>query len=332
MENYTIESPASPASNSPILAPAPLKRCLQVPGPITYNKRLKLNKQPSTENRINKINEAVLEDTLDSYNLSGIFPQNASKSNNEPEFDAFAGNSNNEVCNLKMASSDDDLFSQSLNTQMINELDVAIAHEESKSFDESDEELSKSIKEDECSKNINDCFKIPQTKGKKVIKNHDRSLLFNDELVTSIYKQDVDLLFEQIEQSICAMGTAENREKTLPDKMLDVFFADDLAKRANMDIDDAKIQEELSRSLHHRRDESFLNDCSFGTIVKQALLNNASKTIEKQNISINTTLNRSVPSNACLECKKLGSFYDLPDRVKELIKQYKGIDKLYGEK
>ncbi|KAJ8931768.1 hypothetical protein NQ314_015300 [Rhamnusium bicolor] len=57
----------------------------------------------------------------------------------------------------------------------------------------------------------------------------ERSGLFEDDKITSQYRQEVDNLFEQIEHSIFAMGT-EHMSKTIPDKILDIIFSDDLKK------------------------------------------------------------------------------------------------------
>ncbi|CAG9764616.1 unnamed protein product [Ceutorhynchus assimilis] len=302
---------------------------------IHEGKRFKMDKKTSTQNQ--KCNEtaSALQDTLDNLDISIIFKNGSSHLNKATgsKIDSMP-----KQPHPKPICEDDDLFSQSFNTQQINQIDLAMIQDEDKesksSFENEKENFNSKheVPKDEF-------FKMPILKSfreraatikAKKDKTIDRSLLFNDETVTSIYKKEVDQLFEQIEHSICAMGTVDY-ENTISDKVLDVFFAED-HKSSEIDFNENKLQEELQRSLTDRSatsDDSLLSNLSLGAALKEALRNNASKNIEAAKGNINNadlTLNMSVPDS---EFRKFGQFYDLPDKAKDLIKQYKGIEKLY---
>ncbi|KAH1019210.1 hypothetical protein HUJ04_009061 [Dendroctonus ponderosae] len=294
-------------------------------------KKIKLDKEPLD------VGPSAQPDNLDDLELSAILQQTVAKRRSsgltKSEFDAFAfflnKGSNNPENN--MADTGEDIFSQSFNTQVINQINVAIDDEESRSLIESDDDnINTRRKAANPSKNI---FKHPIAKplplqAKPLKENSgDRSMLFTSKAATSKFMKEVDDLFEQVEQSICLMGTSDElRENLIPDELLDILFAEDQLN-ANPNINE-KI-EEFNKPVN---EESFLAEanCSLGTVIKQALLNNATKINQpKSEISnLDLSLNRS-GVDAPAKFKQLGDFYGLPDHVKDLVKQYKGIDKLY---
>ncbi|KAL1505822.1 hypothetical protein ABEB36_005294 [Hypothenemus hampei] len=298
--------------------------------PYHYKKKLKLESSISKYGESNKKSTSPLEDTLNSLDLdiSAIIEENLPKKPaGRQQLDAFAKyldtQSNNEGC-LPHKEPDYD-FSQSFNTQIINQLDEAI--EESKSLIEDEGEGVPILK--------SFSHKLSVLKEKHENTNISKKLsLHTDNSVFHVCKRDVDLLFEQIEQSICEMGM-ESKSGTIPDEILDVIFTDD-ALKTNIEIDENKIQEELFKSLGNktRNEDSFLSNlnCSLGTVMKQALLRNASKSTSSENddmiSSFNNSLNRTIPDQGP-KFLELGGFFGLPNRVKDLIKHYKGIKELY---
>ncbi|KAF7283875.1 hypothetical protein GWI33_022906 [Rhynchophorus ferrugineus] len=246
--------------------------------------------------------------------LSEIYKTNSNKSN-EDNLNKIGKTQSN---NLISVAAFQDEFSQTFNTQAIKQIDSVIYNTKESNEIKNEQSISTANNSTICSKQIN-----------------DRSLLFRDTNITNRYKQEVVNIFEQIEQSISTFGT-EYHEQTIPDRILDVFFADDILQSPeksdlNPQAYEEKIHEKVNESLANIdwKDESFFNiaNCSFGSVIKQALLNNATKNVQPQKV-LDCSLNISYSELDC-KFKKLGNFYDLPDKIRELIKEYKGIDKLY---
>ncbi|KAJ8958309.1 hypothetical protein NQ318_017455 [Aromia moschata] len=152
----------------------------------------------------------------------------------------------------------------------------------------------------------------------------ERSTLFENEKITSQYRHQVDNLFEQIELSIFAMGTEEAEEnKTVPDEILDIIFSDDIPNN--------KTENSQRGNQIAWPEDTLLNgvsfNSSFGSVIKKVLISNATKGVQPQRPS-NNLLNASVCESK-REFRSLGPFYGLPSKVKDLIKQYKGIEELY---
>lgn len=299
-------------------------------------KKIKLDKE------LADVGCSAEQDNFSDLDLSVVLQQTVAKTHsnglNKSEFDAFAFflNKGSDHPDNSITDTGEDIFSQSFNTQVINQINVAINDEESRCLNESDDdniETNTSRKAENPSKNM---FKFPLSKPlplqAKPIKANtgDRSMLFTSKAATSKFKKEVDDLFEQVEQSICLMGTKDSlSENVFPDELLDILFAEDQLN-ANPNIEE-KIEEHFTKSTN---EESFLAEanCSLGTVIKQALLNNATKINQPKNevSNLDLSLNRS-GVEAPARFKQLGDFYGLPDQVKDLIKQYKGIDKLYGK-
>lgn len=147
----------------------------------------------------------------------------------------------------------------------------------------------------------------------------DKSTVFHTEEATTQYLKEVDDLFEKIEHSICIMGTEEekieaSKSQTVSDEILNIVFSDVEAKQA-------KAAAEFSEN-------TILNnlELSFGTSFQKALEVNANKSVRMTQNRLSLSFLESKTDFKCL-----GSFYGLPERVKDLIFQYKGIDKLYGK-
>ncbi|XP_072378411.1 helicase POLQ-like isoform X1 [Diabrotica undecimpunctata] len=148
----------------------------------------------------------------------------------------------------------------------------------------------------------------------------ERTVLFENEKVTTEYRKEVDHIFEQIENSICAMGE-ESSKYNIPEEFLDIIFNDDFETSP-----DKKEMPEKPSSSDSPIATSRM-DLSFGSLIKKALINNSTKgpgerkkPVDVLNLSINES--KSVFVN-------LGPFYGLPLKVKQLIQQYKGIEELY---
>ncbi|XP_066141464.1 helicase POLQ-like [Euwallacea fornicatus] len=346
-EDYVIEKFDSPTHNvGGGYEASSSKRSPPVQSSVYSAKKIKVNEENNTSSEKPHILDAELNNKSLIYKSEDPTIQS--------DFDAFAcflskeSNRDNSTNNTAISASnnsqdndDDDLFSQSFNTQMINQIDAAISEDESLNKSAIEEEQVKTLTLEKTIKNTTQNFKMPilRSFADKVSaiqekKNHDvdRSLIFTDDCVTDIYKREVDELFEQIEQSICEMGDG-HKSKTIADEILDVFFADDPSKSI-VDLNQSKIQEELNKSQNGRRpkeDSFYESNCSLGSVIKQALRNNAAKSfqpIDKDSQASNITLNRSLRENTT-EFKSLGNFYGLPNKVKDLIKIYKGIEKLY---
>ncbi|XP_060525528.1 helicase POLQ-like isoform X1 [Cylas formicarius] len=256
----------------------------------------------------------------------------------QSEFDAFAqffngsnkSTSAEKKCVKRLKVDEEYIFSQAFDTQTIKQID----EEMQKNSNTSQRRNSNS------SQNNNDqeIFKLPLLKSfldRSTTLNEytnrqssDKSLLFNDESVTTQYKNEIDRLFQEIEYSVCAMGTS-NFERTIPDSVLDVIFDDDITSSTKIidEQDSKRLKADLSQKFADI-DWDQTRNCSFGTIIKQALINNATKNISLQKIT-KSPLNLTLGEKRA-EFRPLGTFYGLPKKVQDLIKQYKGIEELYG--
>ncbi|XP_050312719.1 helicase POLQ-like isoform X2 [Anthonomus grandis grandis] len=322
-DNYNIETGSSDTEENlgRVLSKRPLSPALST----ALKKKPKLFEGSKKNATLNKLD---LSDSISPLNSSyDAFATFLNKAADDTEFKC-------PPTPTKHEDDDDDLFSQSFNTQIINQIDVAITHEESTSLTDSETLTNDSYKSDKV-KRVDD-FKMPILKSftakiasLKVKK--DKSALFVDKDVTALYKKEVDDLFEKIQRSIRELGT-EKHENTLNDKMLEVFFAEDFNTQPQ-DLNDRTIQEQLNKTKEEIEDLSFFAkaNCSFGSFIRQALMSNASKSVcvsQAETVNADFTLNRTLPVDPGFE--KLGDFYDMPLRVKELIKQHKGIESLYG--
>lgn len=150
----------------------------------------------------------------------------------------------------------------------------------------------------------------------------DKTDLFNNKNITNDYRTEVDSLFDHIGESICIMGTeACSSSREISDEILDVI----INKEAVLDKSDNKME----KTGANWSDDSFsltLNS-SIGTTIKNAMLMNASKDVSLPHCS---NMDLSV-AEVQSEFHELGPFFGMPLKVKELIKQYKGINELYGE-
>lgn len=134
---------------------------------------------------------------------------------------------------------------------------------------------------------------------------HDHSLS------TSQYHKEIDQLFKKVENTICELAPDINK----PNKSLLVNES-----LSNVDWNDDSFVANAIIDMSVREDP----DKSFGTVIKKALLENV-----KKSVGSSATVNKTfVEINPVF--KELGSFYGLPDKVKILLQQYKGIEKLYG--
>lgn len=140
------------------------------------------------------------------------------------------------------------------------------------------------------------------------------------------YRRDVNLIFNKLESTICDFGNKETDESTWHD--------DSLSKNSFLSKLTNLIKDPQNESVKCNDDNTFSsmllnltgeNEINLTNIIKKALMNNAKKVVEPANY-LNPTC---VDSQH--EFKHLGNFFGLPNKVKDLMKLYKGIDKLYGK-
>ena len=318
----------------------------------THEKKLKLDERSTPERihqlEINETGVAVLQDTLDSIDVTKLLAKdnigNISSVVSKSEFDAFASYINKNRASIEENGSNQvkenkSALSQFFNTQVINQIDTAfdLGDKSISALEEENDGLDeeKKKKNSQVDDNSDDLFKEPllhsfqkklespkmdETILDKVI--GERSTLFENEKITSQYRQEVDNLFEQIEHSIFAMGT-EHMNKTIPDKILDIIFSDDIKQP------DATENSKDNTQNIDWPENTLINgvsfNASFGTVIKKALINNASKSVQPQKV-LNLTVTEKKP-----QFYRLGPFYGLPSKVKDLVRQYKGIEELYGK-
>lgn len=328
-----------------------LKRLSKHNLPDFQGKRSKFNEQTTSQRlcdiEINESGVDILQDTLDSLDVTKLLEKNENelklKLNSEKsEFDAFADylskgelakpGTNRQLFDVE----DESISSQFFNTQVVNQIDNMCKLVDT-NVEVPKEKCGKTTENIAHNFGKNEDFKTPllqnlkeKLKSAKLneisLKNEisDRSGLFEDEKVTSQYREEVDNLFEQIEHSIFAMGTEQKTK--IPDKLLDIIFSDDLQKTSN------KESSERNGDNINWPENTLLNElsfnASFGSIIKKALINNASKSAHTE--IPRSTLNLTI-SDKKLQFYSLGPFYGLPLKVKDLIKQYKGIEELYGK-
>lgn len=124
----------------------------------------------------------------------------------------------------------------------------------------------------------------------------------NHNLSTLTYQKEIDLIFSRVEHTICELGPTETGEVS----MLDSADWETLTNT----IINMSTTEDANKSLT--------------AVIKKALIENAAKLISPK-AQINKTFVELEPIFV-----SLGSFFGLPERVRELLKQYRGIEKLYG--
>ncbi|XP_030762470.1 helicase POLQ-like [Sitophilus oryzae] len=324
LENYGIDNSLESINES--IINDPIKRQNNLDTFYPCEKRLKLDriKSPSSQNS-NMSSADIFEDTLENLNISDIYKSNTTDSNVR-----YSNRTSDSLSHQQTIFQDG--FSQAFNTQVINHIDTVISIEE--------ENINQKL---DMKTNNNKPNQVDNSKQKTLLESlpnqiHNRSLLFSNKKVTLGYKKEVDDIFEQIEHYISTYGTNTGGEHTIPDKILDDFFSSNLNTTLDININgpqffEKQIHEKLHGSLmaSSSRDDSLLNiaESSFGTALKQTLLKNVSKNMQSnREKTLDLSLSHSF-SEPPSKFYKLGDFYDLPDKVANLIKQYKGIDKLY---
>lgn len=165
-------------------------------------------------------------------------------------------------------------------------------------------------KQDDCSPD-NKIFKIPKL-AEASISNKETLKKYNRTLSELLNQSDMDVIFDEIENSICQMGISQEILSPTHDNVLEMLCEND-------------------NPLESEQDKSLFNissaNLSFGSIFKKKLMKNASKSVLEQNEEVgNISLAEEV-----VKFQELGPFFGLPTKVKDLIKLYKGIDELYGE-
>lgn len=274
----------------------------------------------NTENEENSYLESdlsIFESTLGSINVTNILETNEI-SPDRARIDPFRNLSFSDNINQQQESETDLELSQFFNTQVIKQLDNVTTNIENpikSDFlkNEMESPLMHSFEERLKMKSISKISIDEEIK--------ERSGLFEDEKITIQYRQEVDNLFDELEQTIFTMGVGKSQK--IPDDILNVIFNTGYEHPPTKDI---KLEEIEKTNLREPNEPS--PNKSFYDIIKQALKKSGEQSgsskenINKSNISINLTK---------MEYIALGPFYGLPIKVKELIMQYKGIEELYGE-
>lgn len=202
-------------------------------------------------------------------------------------------------------------------TQQLNEIGDSISQNN-----------KKCIAEDNGSIEIN-------RKAENKIKNESigQSFTKEPEAFKEEYRNEVHKLFEKVELSIYEFGTSKQDNsfggdifEQIPTTRNNSFLKSlvEVINNENNKESDALVTEaELTSALLNM---STTQETTFGDLIKKALLENARKSATDPANLLNTTVE---DSNS--EFKNLGNFYGLPNKVLELIKVFKGIDKLYGK-
>lgn len=146
----------------------------------------------------------------------------------------------------------------------------------------------------------------------------DTKVQVSESFSTLQCKRDIEMLFKKVEHSICEPGP--DQDKTLAkndDNFEDIHtaFAENICSAINWD------EESWFSNVISSQDQTE----KFGSVIKNALLKNAEKSVVPGKI-VNLTL---APTQVVFQ--ELGDFYGLPKKVKDLFKLYRGIDNLYGE-
>ncbi|CAH1114212.1 unnamed protein product [Psylliodes chrysocephalus] len=289
--------------------------------------------------------DSVLNEQTESENSNEIFQNitNILRKDQSPdifdekdEFDAFANylgqmctpkntkhqkallDKNTSTCKVKNKDGDNLFSTQFLSTQDLDEIDTVVEKEIAPTA----VEMQKTIGVDAIMK----CFQ-DRLEAKEFIQESsmdreigERSILFENEKVTTSYRHEVNQIFEKIETSICAMG-GDNTVIDFDDKYFDLIFNDDMENvvetKENSPSKDTDIQNIELNNIN----------LSFGTIIRKALIKNSTKTQLKRKNNIEA-LNLTIQEQT-IEFRNLGPFYGLPLKVKHLVQQYKGIDELY---
>lgn len=263
----------------------------------------------SDENLENDI--SIFESTLDLNDVNSIF-ENTETSNQNVEFDAFASY----LCTFK-----NDKVKEGRVTEISQNINI------SENIETQLDKIVNTVKEKTEVFPLLHSFE-ERIKTKKESHNtlidqeiNERTAIFEAEPITAQFRQDVDNLFDELEQTIFTMGL-DTKNKTIPDDILDVIFDEDYKNQTTKEEVEKKV-EQTALQLN----ESVLNNYNKGfcDIIKKALLNNNVKSIMVKK-EIDNLQNNSTQRYCCL-----GPFYGLPFKVKELIIQYKGIKELYGE-
>ncbi|XP_057669741.1 helicase POLQ-like isoform X1 [Diorhabda carinulata] len=317
--------------------------------PINHESK-KRKSETSTDLTEKELSEDTFDNTLDSVNISTLIEAEMGKTEakfgDNDGFDAFASYLGNACVSTNVSkqitrecpqNDDDDIFPSFPDTQALQKIEAKLEEKLPNHNTENNKRINenKNVNKDEYSKQkVGDeksatplklCFQ-ERLKSKESVKENkidqeiaERSILFENEHVTTEYRKEVSELFEQIENSICAMGEDEIKVN-VPEEILDIIFNENNEAFSNK-TDRGNDSEELQLT------SSNLNS-SFGTLIRKALINNSTKTcIERKKKQIET-LNLSSSEAYSTFCS-LGPFFGLPLHVKNLIKQFKGIEELY---
>lgn len=294
----------------------PLKRAPDVHICHKSGKKNKLNESNAENAEYNCLesNLSIFETSLDAFNITQILENSDHSHEKIKAIDVVKGPEESE--------NNPDLPSQFFNTQVINQLDNVATNTLNnnmnvstfnKSEGKMDLPLLHSFEERLKSRSVNKPLLDEEIK--------DRSVLFEDEKITTRYKQEVDSVFDELEQTVFTMGVAKSQ--TIHDDVLNAIFNTNYQQS----LKDSKYVEEIEKVTLKEASDSNLNKSTFNksfcSILKEAIKKSGNK--PKENLS-NLSFNERNREFCCL-----GPFYGLPFKVKELINQYKGIEELYGE-
>lgn len=220
-------------------------------------------------------------------------------------------------------------FSQYIDsTQFLAELDVAILNEKSLPF-------TQLIQKSECDSttNLQSRERTSKNDFQHEIKNNENHDTSSEILKNPDYRKEIDRIFQEVETTICEFGLGQDKldlsnslremEQNFKDNNIAQMFTDTFTTQCYLGNIGAHENSTKINAILNITDGQ--TDESIEDIIKKTLLKNATKQVET-NILMNKTLNDSQS-----EFKILGHFFALPNKVKELMKLYKGIDMLYGK-
>lgn len=142
-----------------------------------------------------------------------------------------------------------------------------------------------------------------------------------EENISNIFKlsqqrRGINLLFDNLETSIFELQPtcgADNLTSTQTVSEADETF-DDIARNSNSLLAEAVSSMSPNEEKH------------VGNLIKQVLLKNVNEFTSPESITNKTILSCVEP-----QYRELGQFYGLPDKVRDLMKVYRGITELYGK-
>lgn len=156
------------------------------------------------------------------------------------------------------------------------------------------------------------------SEAKSTIQSKDDSDKENDK--SFINKKNVHDLFDKLETTICELGHSNQHKSEQKER-----------KEFSKDIKLLKTIVQKVISVKSDHDEHLLNEAEIDSLFNITPLESSDHNLKESLLEREFKTSDFKTQLADIESfKRKGNFYDLPDKVKTLIKLYRGIDKLYG--